>query len=164
MRKPHAPFQGSASPGVCSGSSSSPGQLLLSKNFHSRPGSRQKPLERNSGFGCGCRYLILRLASSFGCHFVGSLRFEIVQLFAVIRASLSAVRIGGIWKDDFPESENQVVADIWETDVWDFQAKFGSSGSCPLFLRFLGKIAVQTMSGKTPGSPRHPSTRRPRPA
>ena len=45
----------------------------------------------------------------------------------------------------------------------DFWAKSGSSGSCPLFLHFLGKIAVQKMSGKTPGSPRHPSTRHPRP-
>ena len=40
---------------------------------------------------------------------------------------------------------------------WEFQAKSGSSGSCRLFLRFLGKIAVQEMSGKTPGSSsRHP--------
>ena len=28
-------------------------------------------------------------------------------------------------------------------DVWEFQAKSGSSGYCHLFLRFLGKIAVQ---------------------
>ena len=39
---------------------------------------------------------------------------------------------------------------------WDFQAKSGSSGSCRLFLRFLGKIAVPKVSGKAPGSPRHP--------
>ena len=53
----------------------------------------------------------------------------------------------------------QVVADVWEKDVWDFQAKSGSSGSCRLFLQFLGRSAVQEMSGKTPGSPRHPSSR-----
>ena len=35
-------------------------------------------------------------------------------------------------------------------------SKSGSSGSCCLFLYFLGKIAVQEMSGRTPGSPRHP--------
>ena len=29
---------------------------------------------------------------------------------------------------------------------------------------FLGKIAVPKMSGKAPGSPRHPSSRRPRPS
>ena len=29
---------------------------------------------------------------------------------------------------------------------------------------FLGKIAVQEMSGRTPGSPRHPSCRHPRPS
>ena len=50
----------------------------------------------------------------------------------------------------------RVVAVVWEKDVWEFQAKSGSSGSCGLFLHFLGKIAVQEMSGKTPGSPRHP--------
>ena len=33
-----------------------------------------------------------------------------------------------------------------------------------LILHFLGKIAVQKMSGKTPGSPRHPSSRHPRPS
>ena len=31
-----------------------------------------------------------------------------------------------------------MVADVWEKDVWDFQAKSGSSGSCTLFLHFLG--------------------------
>ena len=52
-----------------------------------------------------------------------------------------------------------------EKDVWEFQAKSGSSGSCRLSLHFLGKIAVQKMSGKTPGSPRRPSsTRHPRPS
>ena len=48
---------------------------------------------------------------------------------------------------------NRVVADVWEKDAWEFQAKSGSSGSCRLFLHCLGKIAVQEMSGKTPGSP-----------
>ena len=56
------------------------------------------------------------------------------------------------------------VADVWEKDVWEFQAKSGSSGSCRLFLHFLGKIAVRKMSGRTPGSPRHPSSRHPRPS
>ena len=58
----------------------------------------------------------------------------------------------------------QKAADVWEKDVWEFQAKSGSSGSCCLFLYFLGKIAVQEMSGKTLGSPRHPSSRHPRPS
>ena len=58
----------------------------------------------------------------------------------------------------------QIAADVWEKDVWEFQAKSGSSGFCCLLLYFLGKIAVQEMSGKTPGSPRHPSSRRPRPS
>ena len=58
----------------------------------------------------------------------------------------------------------RVVADVWEKDIWEFQAKSGSSGSCGLFLHFLGKIAVQEMPGKTPGSPRRPSSRHPRPS
>ena len=41
------------------------------------------------------------------------------------------------------KTKHRVVADVWEKDVWDFQAKSGSSGSCRLFLHFLGKIAVQ---------------------
>ena len=40
----------------------------------------------------------------------------------------------------------------------------GSSGSCRLFLHFLGKIAVRKMSGRTPGTPRRPSCRHPRPS
>ena len=56
------------------------------------------------------------------------------------------------------------VADVWKKDVWEFQAKSGSSGSCRLFLHFLRKIAVRKMSGRTPGSPRHPSCRHPRPS
>ena len=63
-----------------------------------------------------------------------------------------------------PPLKCRVVADVWEKDVWDFQAKSGSSGSCRLLPDFLGKIAVQEMSGKTPGTPRHPSSRRPRPS
>ena len=56
----------------------------------------------------------------------------------------------------------RVAVDVWEKDVWEFQAKSGSSGSCRLFLHFLGKIAVQEMSRGTPGSPRDPSSRHPR--
>ena len=56
------------------------------------------------------------------------------------------------------------VADVCKKDVWEFQAKSGSSGSCLLFLHFLGKIAVRKLSGRTPGSPRHPSSRHPRPS
>ena len=37
---------------------------------------------------------------------------------------------------------NRVAADVWKKDVWEFQAKFGSSGSCRLFLDFLGKIKL----------------------
>ena len=55
-----------------------------------------------------------------------------------------------------------MVADVWEKDVWELQAKSGSSGSCRLFLHFLGKMAVQEMSVKAPGSPRHSSSRHPR--
>ena len=51
-----------------------------------------------------------------------------------------------------------------EKSVWDFQAKSGSSSSCRLFLHVLGKIAIQEMSGKAPGSSRHPSSRHPRPS
>ena len=54
--------------------------------------------------------------------------------------------------------------DVWEKDVWEIQAKSGSSGSGRLFLGFLGKVAVRKMSGKTPGSPRHPSSRHVRPS
>ena len=46
-----------------------------------------------------------------------------------------------------------MIADVWKKDVWDFQAKSGSSGPCRLFLRFLGKIAVLKMFGKAPGIP-----------
>ena len=40
-----------------------------------------------------------------------------------------------------PESLTRVVADVWEKDVRDFQTKSGSSGTCRLFFRFLGKIS-----------------------
>ena len=76
--------------------------------------------------------------------------------------------LGGFFRVDFHPvklaKNYQMVADVWEQDVWEFRAKSGSSGSCRLFLRFLGKIAVQEMSGKTPGSPRHPSSRHPLPS
>ena len=39
----------------------------------------------------------------------------------------------------------RVVADIWEKDVWDFQAKSGSSGSCRLFLHFLEKSQLKSV-------------------
>ena len=61
-------------------------------------------------------------------------------------------------------NNSRVAADVWKKDVGEFQAKSGSSGSCRLFQHFLGKIAVPKMSGKTPGSPRHPSSRHPRPS
>ena len=61
-------------------------------------------------------------------------------------------------------SKNRKVADVWKKDVWEFQAKSGSSGSRRLFLHFLGKIAVRKMSGRTPGTPRRPSCRHPRPS
>ena len=62
-------------------------------------------------------------------------------------------------------SEVRIVSLVgWSQDVWDFQAKSGSSGSCRLFLHFLRKIALQKMSGKTLGSLRHPCSRHPRPS
>ena len=57
-----------------------------------------------------------------------------------------------------------MVADVWEKDVWDVQAKSGSSGSCRIFLHCLRQIAVPRMSGKAPGSHRHPSSGHERPA
>ena len=42
-------------------------------------------------------------------------------------------------------------------EIWEFW--FLAS-----FLHFLGKIGIQEMSGKTPESPRHPSSRHPRPS
>ena len=60
------------------------------------------------------------------------------------------------------KGRNRKIADVWEKDVSEFQAKSGSSGSCRLFLRFLGKIANRKTSGRTPGTPRHPSSRHPR--
>ena len=45
-----------------------------------------------------------------------------------------------------------MAADVWKDDVWEIQAKSGSSGSCPLFLHFLGKKKlrkIRKMSGRT---------------
>ena len=44
----------------------------------------------------------------------------------------------------------RVVADVWEKDVWDFQAKSGSSGFWPLGLHFLGKLTATKKSGQMP--------------
>ena len=41
-----------------------------------------------------------------------------------------------------------MVADVWEKDVWDFQAKSGSSGSCRLCLYFLEKSHFKTCLGE----------------
>ena len=49
----------SESPGNCSGSSFLPHQVLLSKNFHPRPGCRQKSLLRRSRVGGGGQNSIL---------------------------------------------------------------------------------------------------------
>ena len=55
LRKPVSPYQGSESPGNCSGSSFCSGQVLLSKNFHPRPGCRRKILSKEFwGWGWGC--------------------------------------------------------------------------------------------------------------
>ena len=48
---------------------------------------------------------------------------------------------------------SRAIADVWEKDVWDFQAKSGSSGFLPSFPSFPREVAVQKVSGKTPGSP-----------
>ena len=42
----------------------------------------------------------------------------------------------------------RVVADVWKKDVREFQAKSGSSGSCHLFLNFLGKSQFEKCLGK----------------
>ena len=47
-------------PGNCSGSSSSPDQILVSQNVHSKPGARQKSLVRYFGGGGG-----VKMGSSF---------------------------------------------------------------------------------------------------
>ena len=91
---------------------------------------------------------------------------------AFLRHKMTSLRLfstsGAVWpckaKRGEEKTYNQEAADVWEKDVWEFQAKSGSSGSCCHFLYFLGKIAVQEMSGRTPGSPRHPSCRHPRPS
>ena len=38
-----------------------------------------------------------------------------------------------------PRALCRKVADVWEKDVWEFQAKSGSSGACCPFLHFLGE-------------------------
>ena len=43
------------------------------------------------------------------------------------------------WQPCAAPANHQVVAEVWEKDVWDFQAKSGSSGSCRLFLHFLSE-------------------------
>ena len=48
-RTPDSPYFGSGSLGNCSGRSFCPDQVLLSKNFRSKPGCRQKSLVRKSG-------------------------------------------------------------------------------------------------------------------
>ena len=53
LREHDSCYKGSAGPGMCSGSSFCPGQVLLGRTFHSRPGCRQKSLARTSGVGCG---------------------------------------------------------------------------------------------------------------
>ena len=40
---------------------------------------------------------------------------------------------GGGWENFLPENCLRKVADVWKKDVWEFQAKSGSSGSCRLF-------------------------------
>ena len=53
------PDQGKRCPPDCSGSGFGPDQVLLSRNFHSRPGSRQKFLLRKSGVEGGGQILSL---------------------------------------------------------------------------------------------------------
>ena len=42
---------------------------------------------------------------------------------------------------------SRVVADVWEKNVWDFQAKIGSSGSCHLLFISQGKSQFETYLG-----------------
>ena len=109
----------------------------------------------------GCRAMRHReVGVVTGEHWTGSSNKSIDQIGknCLPRANFSALFLQGF------SPPPQKAADVWEKDVWEFQAKSGSSGSCCLFLYFLRKIAVQEMSGKTPGSPRHPSSRHPRPS
>ena len=46
-------------------------------------------------------------------------------------------------------ANTRVVADVWEKDVWEFEAKSASSGFCRLFLHFLGKIVSENRKGGT---------------
>ena len=52
------------------------------------------------------------------------------------------------FKTDSQERQVRKVADVWKKDVWEFQAKSGSSGSCRLFLRFLGKSQFEKRLGE----------------
>ena len=45
-------------------------------------------------------------------------------------------------------ASHKKVADVWEKDVWEFQAKSGSSGSCRLFFHFLGKSQFENCLGE----------------
>ena len=55
VKKLYSLYSGSGKPGNWSRSSLCPDQVLLSKNFHSRPGCRQKSLVRNSGVRGGVK-------------------------------------------------------------------------------------------------------------
>ena len=59
LRKPDSPYQGSGSLGNCSGGSFCPKQVLLSKNFRSRPGCGWKILSKEFWGGGGGQNLIL---------------------------------------------------------------------------------------------------------
>ena len=76
--------------------------------------------------------------------FLGSTTVSHRRVFVLLRAE----------KPQLEMVLNRVVVDVWKKDVWQFR----------LFLHFLGQIAVQKMSGKKPESPRHPSSRHPRPS
>ena len=87
-------------------------------------------------------------------------RFSLVRISIrdLVADGKSLVRnsgVGGGGENLILINLSRKVADVWKKDVWEFQAKSGSSGSRRLFLHFLGKIAVRKMSGRTPGNPRH---------
>ena len=73
--------------------------------------------------------------------------------------SLDGGRVGSLHRW-YPQASCRVVADVWKKDVWD-SGQIWELRFLPSFLDFPKKIAVQKMSGKMPGSPRHPSTRHP---
>ena len=80
----------------------------------------------------------------------------------IVLWSRQILRLRNAIKKSVLRHQKLVVADVWKKDIWEFQARSGSSGSRRLFLHFLGKPAAQEMSGKTPRSPRPPSSRHPR--